>query len=157
MPPEFGPQAVCDFMFAKKLRESIRGPEDAHTLVALAGIFRVNAEFRNPQDFLQFVERLPKDNLLPRFRLVESQAWLDNSLGSTCVGYDTVVEDAGWQRFPGSIFIQKDKGFYCIHPRASRFVVLITYSQNILKGQRPLSVEEEVDPFFKSLVFTPIK
>jgi hypothetical protein len=73
------------------------------------------------------------------------------------VRYQKTVEDVGVPQFPSSVFIETDKGFFCIHPRESVFVVNIAYSQRFLKGKTPLDLEEEIEPFFKSLVFTPIK
>src|SRR5262249_51241068 len=84
-------------------------------------------------------------------------ARLDDSLGSVCVRYKRTVEDTGVPQFPGSVFIETDNGFSCIHPRASRFVVTVTYSQRFLKGQRLLTLEHEIDPVFKSLTFTSLE
>jgi hypothetical protein len=155
MSPEFGPP-LCEFLFVKMLGRITR-PEEAHTIFALASISQVNVGFQTSEEFLRFVERLIKENSLPRLRLLVSKAWLDDSLGSVCVRYERTVEDVGVPQFPGSVFFETDKGFFCIHPRASRFVVIVTYSQRFLKGQRPLSLEQEIEPVFKSLTFTSVE
>jgi hypothetical protein len=155
IPAELGPP-LCDVLFVKVLSRITR-PEEAHTIFVLRWIAQVNVGFQTSEEFLRFVERLIKENSLPRYRLLESNAQLDNSLGSVCVRYERTVEDVGVPQFPSSVFIETDKGFFCIHPRASRFVVTVTYSQRFFKGQRPLSLEQEIEPVFKSLTFTSVE
>jgi hypothetical protein len=148
---------LCDFIFVKWLRDRITRPEEAHTIFVLGRISQINVGFQTSEEFLQFVERLIKEKSFPRYRLLESKARLDNSLGAVCVGYERAVEDVVLPQFPGSAFSEADKGFFCIHPRTSRFVVLIVYSETFLKGQRPLSLEQEIEPVFKSLTFTSVE
>jgi len=155
IPAELAPP-LCEILFVKILGRITR-PEEAHTILVLAGISQISVGFQTSEEFLRFVERLIKENSLPRYRLLESNALLDNSLGSVCVRYERTVEDIGVPQFLSSVFIETDKGFFCTHPRASKFVVTVHYSQRFLKGQRPLSLEQEVEPVFKSLTFTSVE
>ena len=152
---ELGPR-LCSLLFVKMVADN-GTPKGSHTAFALGWISKPNHVIQTADELLSTVERQMKQDLLPRYRLLQHEAQVDNSLGSTCVRYERMVEDLRVPQFPGSVFIETDKGYECIHPTASTFVVFISYSERFLKGQKPLVLEEEIAPFFKSLLFAPIK
>lgn len=138
--------------FAKQTRE--------RTYTIRAAVLTVDMKderFGSPTEFLRVVERAIEEEMKtsPRHRLLASRVSLESSLGSNCVVYDQTVEDSGVPQFPGSIFILTMHGFRCAHPHWPRYVIDVGYSQRVPRGDQTLSVEAEVEPFLKSLMFTP--
>jgi hypothetical protein len=91
--------------------------------------------------------------LNPRHRLLDSKLDVDRTLGAECVRYDQLVEDTGVPQFPGARFTMRAQGLRCLHPQRSGYVVEAGYSQRLLHGQPPLSIEAEAEPFVRSIVF----
>jgi ankyrin repeat protein len=92
-----------------------------------------------------------------RYKPLEARYALDSSLGKECVRFDFTVEDRGVPYAPGSVFVLTVHDFYCLHPDSSNLVVYIAYSQRFLQGEQALPIESEVEPFLRSLEFTPIQ
>jgi hypothetical protein len=78
-------------------------------------------------------------------------------LGRDCVRYESIKEDRSSRVLPGSVFIMITKGFIFLHPDSSTFLLRLEYSERYLLGELSFSLEAEVEPFFRSLVFTPIR
>jgi hypothetical protein len=78
-------------------------------------------------------------------------------LGRECVRYEYITEDRSSRVHPGSVFILIRKGFIFLHPDSSSFLLRLEYSERYLRGEQSFSLEAEVEPFFRSLVFTPIQ
>ncbi|MEE9550933.1 MAG: hypothetical protein V3W08_11120 [Candidatus Binatia bacterium] len=78
-------------------------------------------------------------------------------LGRDCVRYESIKEDRSSRVHPGSVFIMITKGFIFLHPDSSTFLLRLEYSERYLLGELSFSLEAEVEPFFRSLVFTPIR
>ncbi len=70
---------------------------------------------------------------------------------------DFTVEDHGVPYAPDSVFILTGQVYYCLHPDSTKGYVVLKYSQRFLRGENPLPIESEVEPFLKSLSFTPIQ
>ena len=148
-------QAANRIRFAKLSREAASRGDTA--FASVDGLI-LNATFQSPAEFLEFVEKSPiEERVLQRWRLLRSGFKLDSSLGPTCVQYEGVFEDAAVPQFPGSVFIINTRGFDCLHPHRPGVVVRISYGTRFLQGIQPPSIEAEVEPFLKSLVFTLIK
>jgi len=146
-------QAANRIRFAKLSREAASRGDTA----SVDGLI-LNATFQSPAEFLEFVEKSPiEERVLQRWRPLGSKFKLDSSLGSTCVQYEGTFEDAAVPQFPGSVFIINTRGFDCLHPHRPGVVVRISYGTRFLQGIQPPSIEAEVEPFLKSLVFTLIK
>lgn len=160
-PVPSGPGATHTVVaFGKKLREGPPAtPEEAHTIRATVVVSDLReARFEDSTAFLGFLERESGERMVGRMvnkrhRLLASELSLDSSPGSTCVKYEQTFEDTGVPRFPGSIFILATRGFRCLHPHWPKYMVDVGYSQRYLRGQRPLSIEAELEPFLKSVVF----
>lgn len=158
------PTAAQDLFFIKKLRESPpTRPEDHQTIFAsVATTTRFGELSFEPAEYLrnkarEIEARYTEDTKTEQFRPVTIKASTDNSLGTGCVRYNKVVEDHRVRLFPGTVFIMEDHGFLCPHPNFPRFIVNLSYSQRYLRGEQPLPVEKEIAPFFKSLMFTPVR
>lgn len=93
----------------------------------------------------------------PRFRPLEYKISLDNYLGWDCVKYSFTAEDYGVPHFPGTVFILSGEGFFFLHPHHPTIVIHIVSSQRFIRGERPIKIESEVQPFLKSLLFTSIR
>ena len=58
-------------------------------------------------------------------------------------------------RFREALFNTVSRGFFCLHPdRARSLMIDVRYDQTYLKGQEPLPLDLEVEPFLKGPVFT---
>ncbi len=148
-------QAANRIRFAKLSGETASRGDAA--FASVDGLI-LNVRFQSPAEFLEFLEKSPiEERVLQRWRPLRSKFKLDSSLGSTCVQYEGAFEDAAVPQFPGSVFIINTRGFDCLHPHRPGVVVRITYGTRVLQGVQPPPIEAEVEPFLKSLVFTPIK
>lgn len=143
-------------VFMKNYRERTTQP----TIVAQAG----SATLRDDvaiNDQVELLKRIvgSKERELStgRHRLVEFKTAPDNSLGADCLRYDGSAEDRGVPQFKESIFLLTVHGLYCLHPDSPRFVIALEYSQRVLEGERPLSIEAEGEPFLKSLIFKKLE
>ncbi len=93
----------------------------------------------------------------PRYKNLEGQVCVESCQGKACGRFDLTVEDHGVPYAPGSVFILTERDFYLLHPDSPEVVVHLSYSQRFLRGEKPLLIEAEIEPFLKSLVFTPIR
>ena len=163
-PVELFPTAAQALLIIKKLRESPpTRPEEDQTIYALVVTTTRFGELSfKPTEYLQnkaqeLEEQYKADTRSGRFRPVEFKASIDNSLGANCLRYEKVLKDHRVRRFPGAVFIISNRAFLCPHPDFARFIVNLEYSQRYLQGEEPLPVEKEIEPFFKSLMFTPFR
>lgn len=130
-----------------------------HTILASVRIKEyTDLTIKGRLELLQYVkEKIIKENYKDaRFKPIDIKVSSECYLGGDCVRYDFTIEDHGAPYAPGSILILTGYGFFVVHPDAN-YIVDINYNQRFPKGDKPLPVEDEVEPFFKSLEFTPIK
>jgi hypothetical protein len=92
--------------------------------------------------------------LTDRQRLIQQDATPDNSLGATCAQYRRVTELSGWGQFQESVFILTTQGSFCLHPYWPYYMIDTGNTQLHLKGEEPVSLEAEIEPFLKSPLFT---
>ncbi len=93
----------------------------------------------------------------PRFKNLEAQICVESCQGKACGRSDLTVEDHGVPYAPGSVFILTQRDLYFLHPDSPEVVVHLSYSQRFLRGEKPLPIDAEIEPFLKSLEFTPIR
>lgn len=157
-------ESRCARVFAKLLapKGEPKRIEEAHALVAIAWLIELKGR-RFPfgpegpsEEYLRFVERLLRERFPPRLRPLEWKFSLDGSPGVNCVRYDISIEDRGLAALPSAAFISTMRGLMCPHPDSPRFHVNVVYSQRHLRGESPLPMEEEGEPFLRSLRFTPL-
>lgn len=145
-------------VFYKQLRERIERPEDAHSLFASVRTRTLGDVKFDRGELLKYLARTwVKAPAGPRFKLLDSKVSVDNCLGEECVKYEFIAEDHGVAHFPGSVFVMTMHGFLFLHPDSPTYVIDVGYSQRYLRGQQPFPVEGEVEPFLRSLLFTPIR
>lgn len=89
-----------------------------------------------------------------RQRLIEHDATLDNSFGPTCARYGRVTELSGWGQFRESLFILTTRGWFCLHPHWPQYMIDAGYTQVHLKGEEPMLLDVEIEPFLRSPLFT---
>ena len=166
-PPPEELEAVSLITFVKKLPDAPPArPEDARLVLAAVGASDLKGQrFDTPAQFLQFIKAdfenfgtLTGEMVTRRQRLLGLEVAVDESLGATCVRYRRVTEFTGesmrW-RFPDALFTFATRGFVCLHPDRTRPMMIdVRYDQTYLKGQEPLPIDAEVEPFLKSPVFT---
>ncbi len=107
------------------------------------------------EDLESFVRDEAKSD--PRFKPLKTKASLDKCLGYDCVRIDLLFEDHAPRDFPGSVLMLTRQGFIVPHPGAPGFYIWVEYSQRFPPGREPYHLETELEPFLKSLVFTPIR
>lgn len=152
-------QGTRDVVFAKKLRERIEQPEDSHSILASARVTNLgDLKFRNSTELLQsLAQTWAKGKIDARHKLIESKVFVDKCQGWDCMKYEFAAEDRGVPQFPGSVFVMTIHGLLFIHPDFPNLTITLEYSQRFLQGQQPLTIEGEIEPFLKSLVFVPLK
>jgi len=162
-PPPEELETVSLIWFVKKLQDAPPArPEDARIVFAAVTARDLKGQrFDTPAQFLQFIkgeEKLTGEMVTRRSRLLGHEVVVDESLGATCVRYLRVTEFTGesmqW-RFRDALFITASRGFFCLHPDRTRSMTIdVRYDQTYLKGQEPLPLDAEVEPFLKSPMFT---
>lgn len=93
---------------------------------------------------------------LERLKFLEVKKSLNNCLGWDCIKYSMKYEVHGAPGFPGTVFIVNKKGFFFLHPDSSKLLISISSRQRFLPGEESPPIDSEVEPFFKSLSFTPL-
>ena len=146
----------------KKLRETIKRPSEFHLIYAFVKTQSLgNVTFGNRTELLQYLaqalENENRGNPDPRVRNLESKASLDKYLGWDCIRYEIRWESHNPPAFPGFIFLHTVRGFQFLHPDSSTLVIDISYSERYLRGQQSIPLEAEIEPFLRSLVFTPVR
>jgi hypothetical protein len=84
---------------------------------------------------------------------------LGTCLGRDCASYASTTEDRSNPTFPNHTFVIDKRGFVVLHPDSPRLAVNVEYRQYYGGDVRPLSpeaLEREVEPFQRSLQFTPL-
>jgi hypothetical protein len=73
-----------------------------------------------------------------------------------CVRIHQAQEDREVPVWRGSVFVIDAHAIRCVHPHSPKYVIDISYSERRLKDDPPVSLQIEVEPFLKSLEFTPL-
>ncbi len=136
--------------FVKSLTEGVAPPSALHRITAVVRTRSPgDVKFENRTELLKSIAKGFSGNV-----------FLDKCLGWDCVRYESTREDPNRPQFPGFVFVISKQGFAVLHPDSPRFVINLEYRQYFARGQQPLSqkaLEIEVEPFQKSLEFTPIE
>ena len=115
------------------------------------------ATFDTVTAFLHWLRQWEKhtgEMLTGRQRLIEFDATPNDSLGAKCAQYLRVTELSGWGRFQDSVFILTTRGWFCLHPHWPQYLIDFGYTQLHLKGEEPMLLDVEIEPFLRSPVFT---
>lgn len=106
--------------------------------------------------YLRFVEDEAKRGLTGRrFQQLETRYAIEREgPAPLCMRHETVVEDSQVPRFPGAVFVLAARGLRCVHPHWPRYLVDVSYSQRMHRGQPFVALEPEGEPFVRSLRFT---
>ena len=160
------PPAVFLVTFAKKPREEPpTRPADARVIYARVTAadlhdtrMQAPAAFETRAAFLDWLKQSAQmragEMVTGRQRLIEHDATLDGSLEATCARYRRVTELTGLGSFRESVFILATRGLFCLHPHWPRYLIDIGYTQLHLKGEDPLPLDAEVEPFLRIPVFS---
>lgn len=144
-----GQQGANQIAFAK-------GPASNSVIASVRTMSLGGVKFESRTELLQSLARTwGKGKIDPRHRLLDLKVSLDKCLGWDCMRYEITAEDRAVPQFPGSVFVMPLRGFLFLHPDSPTYVIILEYSQRYLQGQEPLSIKAEVEPFLKSLIFTP--
>jgi ankyrin repeat protein len=150
----------ADHILLHRVRE---GPErlvspPPRTIFALAETKNADLDYlshtkRRP--FLEAVfQEMTKERAGGRFHILEAKSSLDTSLGTDCLRYSLLYEERDNPRFPGHNLIVADNGRSCLHPFSPGFLVALTASERIVRGEQFLLLEADTAPFFESLRFS---
>lgn len=92
-----------------------------------------------------------------RFKPVQTEASLAKCYGYDCVRFDLVRQDHAPADFPDAVLIITRRGFAVPHPQAPGFQVWVEWSERFPPGTSRHPLDAELEPFLKSLQFTPIR
>ena len=73
----------------------------------------------------------------PRHTSLQIKVFLDDYLGSDCLGQEVTVEDHSVPEFPDSVFIMTGRTFHCLHPESPQFYIHLYYNQKIQSKLTP--------------------
>jgi len=93
----------------------------------------------------------------PRFKPVKTEAYLAKCFGYDCVRFDLLFQDHAPADFPGTVLMLSRRGFIVPHPYASGFEVWVESSERFKPLTSRYPLDAELEPFLKSLQFTPIR
>jgi hypothetical protein len=153
-------------VFGKPLTQKYpETPAELKTLVAGVVVYDTSevgvlADVTTAEDLKQrfdagFAEILLELPGQPPRRLLSADEQVDRSPGAECLRFDELIEDQRVPRFEGSTFVEHQRGFRCLHPYRKGIIVEIAYSERHLAGEPEIAQYAEVEPFMKSLRFTP--
>lgn len=166
LPPKSDNPAVPLVGFVKRLGEKPpTRAADARMVSARVTVYDLRdprmqapAAFETATAFLDWLkqgaEKATGGMVTGRQRLIEHDATLDNSFGPTCARYRRVTELSGWGQFRESLFILTTRGWFCLHPHWPQYMIDAGYTQVHLKGEEPVLVDVEIEPFLRSPLFT---
>jgi hypothetical protein len=167
LPPKSDNPAVPLVAFVKRLAEKPpTRAADARLVSARVIVFDLRdprmqapAAFESATIFVDWLkqgaEKLTGGMVTGRQRLIQQDAFPDNSFGATCARYRRVTELSGWGQFQESIFLLTTRGWFCLHPHWPHYMIDAGHSQLHLKGEEPVPLDAEIEPFLKSPLFTP--
>jgi ankyrin repeat protein len=130
---------------------------DYHTVLAFVTLLRPDRAIADSTDLLKYVQETQADRSgasnTERHKNVDFKASPDAHLNPGCVREDGVEEDHQVPFAPDSIFIITSRAYFCFHPLSTArnpLLVELHVSQRFLRGNEPLPIEAEVEPFFRS-------
>jgi hypothetical protein len=166
LPPKSDNPAVPLVGFVKRLGEKPpTRAADARLVSARVTVYDLRdsrmqapAAFETSTAFLDWLkqgaEKSTGGMVTGRQRLIEHEATLDDSFGTTCARYRRVTELSGWGQFQESVFMLTTRGWFCLHPHWPQYMIDAGYTQVHLKGEEPVLLEVEIEPFLRSPLFT---
>ncbi len=124
-----------------------------HTIIAFATSSPNPGNINTIKDLLQYAEQEYRGE--NRYKLLDLKTSIINLNGRDKVRADFKAEDHGVPYAqPGTFYIIKGYDYFWIDQDNSQFIFHSGYSQRFLPGDQPLEgIEEEVEPFLKSVVF----
>ncbi len=108
-----------DLAFGKKFDSS------THTLSGLVAEIHSYAQFENPEEFLNYVEKSKDLGTDPRrFKMIENEISLDPKFGGYCVKYSAMAEDHGASNKGNKEYLILNLyGFIFIHPYFENLII----------------------------------
>jgi len=121
---------------------------------------RLPGDVASADDLKRQIDATISEGFLPTLaseprHLTTAEEVVDRSPGAECVRYDESIEDIRVPQFQGSIFVERQRGFRCLHPFRKGVVVDFGWSERHLAGEPSAGLDAEVEPFMKSLRFSP--
>ena len=135
--------------------------EMAHTvgILVTSGAPPKDAKLDAPEDLVAFAQRMMLGDSR-RFRIVESTAVRDSSLGADCIRFDSTLEERDNPRAPGAVLVLVNReNHLCRHPYArSPMLVLFGASERYVQGtdNQPLlldTLKTQWEPSVRSVQF----
>ena len=93
----------------------------------------------------------------PRFKPLKTETSLDKCFGYDCVRFDLLLEEHAPADFPGIVLMITRRGFAVPHPGAPGSYIWVEYSERFQPGTKQYPLDAELEPFLKSVQFTPIR
>lgn len=138
-----------------------QGDTKFHTYIAevTATYSNDNLNFRNPEDFLEFMKNTAKIGTDPRrFAIQEEEMVLDSKFGQYCVRYYLKAEDRyAAERNKTMFMVMELYQYHFIHPLNKNILISIGYSERGKLNENSFNFKEVAEKFIKGLKLKEIE
>ena len=135
-------------VFGKKLASR------THSFIATAISSPMAEKFARPEEFRDFMSRLPTEPEEKRNRLLEHRVELEPGIGPFCVRLYTRAIDRGAINAEGRPLLFETLGVSCLHPVDPALAVNVTFSERGVLADASAELRAEGESFVGSLRFT---
>lgn len=124
-----------------------------HTFGCDMYIIPTDKDFKSPDDFLEFVKQGKESDTDPeRFKNLSFKYNLDDRYGSYCVEYKLKATDIKVKTPNGKGLVFEIFGYAFIHPKSSKYLVDIQYSERGINEEFTQSLQKIGEEFIDSLI-----
>ncbi len=154
------PQGIGWFELKRDKQTVLFGKKIAsrtHAVIATAMSTQITEKFEQPEDFLEYMSRMPFEADARRNRMIENRLELDASIGRFCVRLYARAIDRGAVNAEGRPLLLETYGVSCLHPADPTLVVSVSYSERGLLAETNAELRAQGESFVGSLKFTALK
>jgi ankyrin repeat protein len=144
----------------------ITGRGMQHSVIAFATFERIletieepgptRRDIRNAAELLRYVNKIKAIEYQgSRFKNADIKGSIVRYVGNDCVRVDFAAEDHEVPAARGAFLILAGRDYLCLHPASTESAALavrLSLSQRYVQGTVPLSLDAEIDPFFKNYI-----
>ena len=123
-----------------------------HTLVCSFTVVPLKEEFKNPDDYLDYVKRQQENMSRRRFKNIKTNYEFNKRFGDYSVEYTMSAKDTKRKTSDGEYMFLKTYGYTFVHPKDSGYVVDIVYSERGASEFFTPSFENIGDKFINDLI-----
>lgn len=152
LPPEGGDWYVLannpngGLMFSKSL------DGENHTLVCSFTVVPLKKEFKNHDNYLDYVKKQQENMSRRRFKGIKTKYELNNRFGEYSVEYTMSAKDTKRKTSDGEYLFLKTHGYTFVHPKDSGYAVDIVHSERGVSESFTSSFENVGKEFINNLI-----